>query len=157
MTIYCIICVQRTYQKAFLNWLCQYFSFLSIFFYRFCSVEKCGVTPHCLSYRVSRINEETAFRFALFKHCIWIIVNDFILDHLVSKQVLDAAEKYPKPLQTCKRGKHCNSISRLKPVNFCCKYFHLKCLRECWLLLCLALPKNQATLFMINLTCVMLS
>ena len=35
-------------EKVFLNWLCQYLSFLNIFFNRFCPVEKCGVTPHCL-------------------------------------------------------------------------------------------------------------
>ena len=30
--IYSIICYQRIYQKAFLNWLCKYLSFLNIFF-----------------------------------------------------------------------------------------------------------------------------
>ena len=34
--------------KSFFNWLCQYILILSIFFKRFCLVEKCGVTPHCL-------------------------------------------------------------------------------------------------------------
>ena len=73
VTVYWIICVQRFCQKTFLNWLCQYLSFLNIFFNRFCSmekafvdwlcqylsflniffnrfcpVEKCGVTPNCL-------------------------------------------------------------------------------------------------------------
>ena len=46
--VYCIICGQRIYQKAFLNCLSQCLSFLNIFFNRFCPVEKCGVTPHCL-------------------------------------------------------------------------------------------------------------
>ena len=36
------------YRKAYLNWLCQYLSFLNIFFNRFCPVEKGGVTPNCL-------------------------------------------------------------------------------------------------------------
>ena len=31
-----------------LNWLCQYLSFLNIFFNRFSLMEKCGITPHCL-------------------------------------------------------------------------------------------------------------
>ena len=38
------ICGQQIYQKAFLNWLCEYVSFLNIFFNRICPVEKCGVT-----------------------------------------------------------------------------------------------------------------
>ena len=39
---------QRIYQKALLNQLCQYLSFLNIVFNRFCPLEKCGVTPHSL-------------------------------------------------------------------------------------------------------------
>ena len=31
----CIICDHRIYQKAFLNWLCQYLSFLNIFWIDF--------------------------------------------------------------------------------------------------------------------------
>ena len=31
VTVYCNICDQRIDQKAFLNWLCQYLSFLYIF------------------------------------------------------------------------------------------------------------------------------
>ena len=61
--VYCIICGQRIYQKAFLNWFCQYLSFLTIFcfngfcqylsfldifFSRFFPVKKCWVTSHCL-------------------------------------------------------------------------------------------------------------
>ena len=38
--VYCITCVQRIDQKAFLDWLYQYLSFLNIFFNRFCPV--CG-------------------------------------------------------------------------------------------------------------------
>ena len=30
--VYCIACVQRIYEKAFLHWLCQYLWFLDIFF-----------------------------------------------------------------------------------------------------------------------------
>ena len=48
VTVYCIICDQQIYRKAFLKWLCQYLSFLIIFFNRFCQVEKFGVTPYCL-------------------------------------------------------------------------------------------------------------
>ena len=44
---YCLIFGQRIYQQVFLNWLCQYLSFLDIFFYIFYSVEKCWATPHC--------------------------------------------------------------------------------------------------------------
>ena len=46
--MYCIICGQRIYRKASLNWLCQYLSLSIFFFNRFCLVEECGVTPHCL-------------------------------------------------------------------------------------------------------------
>ena len=31
LQVYYIICGQRIYHKAFLNWLCQYLFFLSIF------------------------------------------------------------------------------------------------------------------------------
>ena len=44
---YCLIFGQRVYQEVFLNWLCQYLSFLDTFFNIFYSVEKCGATPHC--------------------------------------------------------------------------------------------------------------
>ena len=40
--------VSRLIKKFFFNWLCQYLSFLNIFFNRFCPVEKGGVTPNCL-------------------------------------------------------------------------------------------------------------
>ena len=40
--------VSVSIKNVFLNWLCQYLSFLSILFNRFCPVVKCGVTPHCL-------------------------------------------------------------------------------------------------------------
>ena len=34
-----------------INHFCQYSSFLNIFYFnRFCPMEKCGVTPHCLCY-----------------------------------------------------------------------------------------------------------
>ena len=39
---------QWIYQKAFLNWLFQYLSFLNTFFNRFCTVENWGVDPHYL-------------------------------------------------------------------------------------------------------------
>ena len=56
-TVYCIFCCQRIYQKAFLNWLCQYlifsinifwqyFSFPHTFSNRFCPVEKCEALPN---------------------------------------------------------------------------------------------------------------
>ena len=45
---YCIICGQRIYQKALINWFCRYLSFLNIFFNRFCPLEKSGVTPRWL-------------------------------------------------------------------------------------------------------------
>ena len=35
-------------KKAFLNWLCQYLSFLNIFFQYILPVEMLWVTPHCL-------------------------------------------------------------------------------------------------------------
>ena len=34
--------------KAFLNWLCPYLSFFNNFFNRFCLMEKCRFTPYCL-------------------------------------------------------------------------------------------------------------
>ena len=37
---------QRIYQKTFLNWLGQYLFW--VFFQRFCTVEKCGITPQSL-------------------------------------------------------------------------------------------------------------
>ena len=46
--MYCIICGQRIHRTAFVNWSCQYWSFLNIFFNRFSQVEKGGVTPYCL-------------------------------------------------------------------------------------------------------------
>ena len=46
--VYCIIWGQQIYQKAFLDSLYKYLSFLNVFFNRFYPVEKCGVTPHCL-------------------------------------------------------------------------------------------------------------
>ena len=33
---------------SFLNWMCQYLSFLNIFLHRFCLIERCGVTLRCL-------------------------------------------------------------------------------------------------------------
>ena len=48
VTAYCIICGQPIYLRSFLNCMCQYLSFLNIFFNRFCPVEKCGFTPHGL-------------------------------------------------------------------------------------------------------------
>ena len=48
-TVYCIICFLRTFQKAFLSWLCQYLSFLGIFFNRFFPVEKMFINWLCLS------------------------------------------------------------------------------------------------------------
>ena len=76
---YCIICGQRIYKKAFLNWLCQYLSFLDIFFNRFYLVERCGVTPHLL-YRDSltlRVMEDYGkpskndFNLSVFSAQIW--------------------------------------------------------------------------------------
>ena len=37
-----------TFSQYFINSFCQCLSFRNIFFNRFCPVEKCGVTPHCL-------------------------------------------------------------------------------------------------------------
>ena len=48
VTVYCIICGQPIYLRSFLNCMCQYLSFLNIFFNRFCPVEKFGFTPHGL-------------------------------------------------------------------------------------------------------------
>ena len=47
LTVYCIICGQRVYQKAFLNYVNTYLfsNFFSIVFARWKNV---GVTPHCL-------------------------------------------------------------------------------------------------------------
>ena len=45
VTVYCIICGQRIYQKAFLNWLYQYLSFLNIFSIDFTRWKIVG-TPH---------------------------------------------------------------------------------------------------------------
>ena len=42
------LCSANLLYKVYLNWLCQYLSFLNIFFNRFCAVENCGVTPHYL-------------------------------------------------------------------------------------------------------------
>ena len=46
--MYFIICCQWIHQIAFLNWLCQYLSFLDFFKKRFSTVKKCEVTPHCV-------------------------------------------------------------------------------------------------------------
>ena len=46
--VFYIICGQRIYQKYFLNWFFQYFSFVYIIFNSFYPVEKRGITPYCL-------------------------------------------------------------------------------------------------------------
>ena len=63
--VYCIICVQRIYQKAFLNWLYQNLSFVYIFFNRFCPVWRCWITPHCLNRDSSTLIEH--LRTAVFE------------------------------------------------------------------------------------------
>ena len=93
--------------KSFSQLILPIFIFSQYFFSKdFTQWKSVGLLPHCLCQDsfiwISRINDETAFRFALFKHCVWVIVSDFILDHLVSKQLFDIAEKYPEPLQTSK-------------------------------------------------------
>ena len=59
--IYYAICGKRICQKAFLNWVCQYFSFLNICFNRFCLIEKCGVTSHCLYHDSSSLITSTTY------------------------------------------------------------------------------------------------
>ena len=48
--VYYMVWVQRIYQKASLNLLCQDLFFLHIIFIRFFKVEKCGITPDRDSY-----------------------------------------------------------------------------------------------------------
>ena len=87
VTVYCIICVQWIYQKAFLNCLCQYLSFLNIFpidfarwknlfqidcvniylfsiffFNRFCPAEKSGVPPYCFYRDFSTLTQHINMR-----------------------------------------------------------------------------------------------
>ena len=59
--VYYAICGKRICQKAFLNWLWQYFSFLNICFNRFCPIEKCGVTSHCLYHDSSSLITTTTY------------------------------------------------------------------------------------------------
>ena len=87
VTVYCIICVQWIYQKAFLNCLCQYLSFLNIFpidfarwkklfqigcvniylfsiffFNRFCPAEKSGVPLYCFYRDLSTLTQHINMR-----------------------------------------------------------------------------------------------
>ena len=96
VTVYCIICVQWIYQKAFLNCLCQYLSFLNIFpidfarwkklfqigcvniylfsiffFNRFCPAEKSGVPKENAR---KKVPQKKSFEFFLqkLKPTFWI-------------------------------------------------------------------------------------
>ena len=87
VTVYCIICVQWIYQKAFLSCLCQNLSFLNIFpidfarwkklfqigcvniylfsiffFNRFCPAEKSGVPLHCFYRDLSTLTQHINMR-----------------------------------------------------------------------------------------------
>ena len=51
--------LSRTPQvAASVNRLCQYLSFINVFFTRFSQVEMCGVTPHCLYCDSLTLSEE---------------------------------------------------------------------------------------------------